>query len=149
MYVHIESSEIAEHAAGFPQYWLKSAHSAGFHTVSTKQPPALAGGCLVKRYPARGIIMTFNPKQLRVLIAASVIFVIMGIFPPWTYTFNGESIHSEKPAGYGLIISPPKPEQDDGYLSYGIRLDITRLFVQWLVLFVATGGLLLLKREPG
>uniref|UniRef100_E6QNX5 Uncharacterized protein n=1 Tax=mine drainage metagenome TaxID=410659 RepID=E6QNX5_9ZZZZ len=92
--------------------------------------------------------MTFNPKQLRVLIAASVIFVIMGIFPPWTYTFDGESIHSEKPAGYGLIISPPKPEQGNGYPAYGIRLDITRLLVQWFVLFVATSGLILLTREP-
>lgn len=92
--------------------------------------------------------MTFNPKQLRVLIAASVIFVIMGIFPPWTYTFNGESIHSEKPAGYELIISPPKPERGNGDPESGIRLDMTRLLVQWLVLFVATGGLLLLKREP-
>lgn len=90
--------------------------------------------------------MTCNPKQLRVLIAASVIFVIMGIFPPWTYTFDWGSTHSEKSAGYGLIVSPPNPEQDGP--SFGVRLDISRLLVQWLVLVAATSGLILLTREP-
>lgn len=40
MYVHIEASEIEEHASGFPQYWLKSMF---IQTVSTRyQVNALA-----------------------------------------------------------------------------------------------------------
>jgi len=90
--------------------------------------------------------MTFNPKQLRILTAAGVIFVAMGLFPPWTYTLDMQSIHREKPAGYALIVSPPNPEKDAP--AFGVRLDISRLLIQWLVLAAATGGLLLLTREP-
>jgi len=91
--------------------------------------------------------MTFNPKQLRILIAAGVIFVAIGLFPPWTYTFDAQSIHSEKPAGYALIVSPPGPEET-GSPAFGVRLDISRLLVQWLVLVAATGDLILLTRVP-
>ena len=90
--------------------------------------------------------MTFNPKQLRILLAAGVIFVAMGIFPPWTYTLDAQSIHHEKPAGYAFIVSPPNPEKDSP--AFGVRLDISRLLIQWLVLVAATSGLLLLAREP-
>lgn len=90
--------------------------------------------------------ITFNPKQIRILIVAGVFFVAMGIFPPWTYTLDAKSIHREKPAGYALIVSPPSPENDAP--AFGVRLDISRLLIQWLVLIVATGGLLLLTRAP-
>lgn len=90
--------------------------------------------------------MTLNSKQLRILIAGVVIFVAIGLFPPWTYTFNAESIPSEKPAGYALIVSPPNPEQ--AVPVFGVRLDISRLLIQWLVLVAATGSLLLLTKEP-
>lgn len=50
---------------------------------------------------------------------------------------SGVSIHVEKPAGYALIISPPGPERKDGH--FGVRIDISRLIVQWLVLAAAMG----------
>lgn len=90
--------------------------------------------------------MIFNPKQHRMLIAAGVIFVAIGIFPPWTYTLEAQSIHREKPAGYAFIVSPPNPEENAP--AFGVQLDIPRLLIQWLVLVAATGGLLLLAREP-
>lgn len=89
--------------------------------------------------------MTVNPNQLRILIAAGMIFVAMGLFPPWTYTLDATSIHREKPAGYALIVSPPNPENDAP--AFGVRLDISRLLIQWLILAAAAGGLLLLARE--
>ena len=89
--------------------------------------------------------MTLNQKQVRILIGAAVIFVAMGLFPPWTFTLHWASVHREKPAGYALIAWPPKPGRYDP--EYGVRLDIRRLFVQWLVLVAATSGLLLLTRE--
>ena len=91
--------------------------------------------------------MTFDSKQIRILIAAGVIFVGMGLFPPWTYTLDAESIHRERPAGYELIFDPPRPE----YLSKdygGVRLDISRLLIQWIVLSAATGGLILFTNKP-
>jgi hypothetical protein len=51
----------------------------------------------------------------------------MGLFPPWTYTLDAESIHREKPAGYTLIIALPAPEARAA--AFGVRLDISRLFV--------------------
>ncbi|MGI2098566.1 hypothetical protein [Shewanella glacialipiscicola] len=90
--------------------------------------------------------MTFNPKQFRILIAAGMIFVGMGLIPPWTYTLDAQSIHREKPAGYTLIIAPPNPEKDAP--AYGVRLDIPRLLIQWIVLVAATGCLILLTKEP-
>jgi hypothetical protein len=80
------------------------------------------------------------------LIAAGVIFVGMGLLPPWIYTLDAGSIEREKPAGYALIVSPPNPEKD--LPAFGVRLDISRLLIQWLVLVAATDGLLLLTREP-
>lgn len=66
----------------------------------------------------------------------------MGIYPPWINTFDAKTIHSEKPSGYALIITPPKPEKDS--YPYGVRIDTARFLVQWLTLLVTTIGLLLL-----
>ncbi len=46
------------------------------------------------------------------------------------------------PAGYALITEPPKPEEYK--VQYGVRLDTSRLIVQWLVLLAATAGTVLL-----
>jgi len=69
----------------------------------------------------------------------------MGLFPPWIHTLDLESIHREKPAGYALIISPPKPERNTPF--FGVKIDIARLFVQWGVVAAATGLGLLLARS--
>ncbi|MCF8051403.1 MAG: hypothetical protein K9L59_09220 [Desulfobacterales bacterium] len=90
--------------------------------------------------------MTLNPKQVKVVIASAAIFIAMGLCPPWTYTLDSESIHREKPAGYALIIAPPAPERKAP--AFGVRLDISRLLVQWLVLGAATVGAVLLVKEP-
>jgi hypothetical protein len=90
--------------------------------------------------------MTLNLKQIRILIAAGVIFIAMGTFPPWTYTLDLESVHREKPAGYALIVSPPPPEKDAP--AYGVQIDFSRLLIQWLILVAATGGLFLVTKEP-
>jgi hypothetical protein len=90
--------------------------------------------------------MTLNLKQKRILIASVLIFIAMGLYPPWTYTFSSTLRHSEKPAGYGLIVAPPAPEKNAP--AWGVSLDISRLLVQWLVLAAATGFALLLVKGP-
>ena len=90
--------------------------------------------------------MNLNPMQVKIVIASAAIFIAMGVFPPWIYTLDAESIHREKPAGYALIIAPPPPERKAP--AFGVRLDISRLLVQWLVLGAATVGAVLLAKEP-
>lgn len=78
-----------------------------------------------------------NDKQRKIVIVGVVLFILMGLFPPWTYTLDAQSIHREKPAGYALIISPPGPEKNAP--AFGVKIDISRLIVQWLVLAATTG----------
>ena len=61
----------------------------------------------------------------------------MGIFPPWTYTLNTDKVNSESPAGYALIFSPPET-QNKASAAFGIKIDITRLLIQWIVVGGAT-----------
>lgn len=81
--------------------------------------------------------MILNDKQRKIVIVGVVLFILMGLFPPWTYTLDAQSIHREKPAGYALIISPPGPEKNAP--AFGVKIDISRLIVQWLVLAATTG----------
>jgi len=74
-----------------------------------------------------------------------IVFVLMSLFPPWTYTFDRQSTYSEKPAGYAFILKSPPPERNSYY--HGIRIDTTRLFIQWIVLGVIIGGLVILTKE--
>jgi hypothetical protein len=90
--------------------------------------------------------VTLNRLQARILIASAALFIAMGLFPPWTYTFDYQSAHSEKPAGYSMIIVPPASEEDSPL--YGVHLDMPRLMVQWLVLSVATAGAVLVAKYP-
>lgn len=89
--------------------------------------------------------MSLNKKQYKILVTSVVLFILMGLFPPWTYTLNASSVHREKPAGYALILAPPPPERDSE--AFGVSLDIARLIVQWLVLCAAAGGAMVLVRD--
>ena len=79
--------------------------------------------------------MNLNSNQKNIVITAGVIFILMGLFPPWSYTV-GATVHSEKPAGYALIIAPPEPESKAA--AFGVKLDFSRLIVQWMVLAALT-----------
>ncbi|MCP3669819.1 MAG: hypothetical protein GY814_05200 [Gammaproteobacteria bacterium] len=86
--------------------------------------------------------MNINRKQKTLIIAGVLVFILAGSFPPWLYTLHVNRIDTEKPAGYAPIFDPPNPEKNDHY--HGIKLDASRLVVQWLVIIAGTGlGLLL------
>ena len=92
--------------------------------------------------------MILNEKQRKVVIVGIVLFFLMGLFPPWIYTLNAQSINREKPAGYALIISPPEPEKNA--VVFGVKIDISRLIIQWLVLAAATGfGVFMASQRNG
>lgn len=89
--------------------------------------------------------VSFNKVQIQIAIVAIILFMLMGFCPPWIYTFDHQSVHREKPAGYALIIDPPAPERNAPV--EGVRLDLSRLMVQWLVLAVgAIGGILVARK---
>lgn len=82
--------------------------------------------------------MDFNKKQRTILIVGIVVMILMGLFPPWTATYNYKSQHSQHPRGYAFIATPPH------FTLYpigssGIVLDISRLSLQWIVVLLATG----------
>jgi hypothetical protein len=90
--------------------------------------------------------MTINRKQKRLIIVGVLVFILAGLFPPWIYTLHVNRIDTEKPAGYAPIFDPPSPEKYNKY--YGIKLDVSRLAVQWIIIISATGlGLLLTYKK--
>jgi len=78
-----------------------------------------------------------NKMQKRIVVVGSLAVILMGLIPPWSYTFNYKSVQRTKPAGYALIIAPPSPERK--HVAAGVELDIKRLFVQWVVVSIAIG----------
>ena len=86
--------------------------------------------------------MMINSAQRKILIIAAFIYIIMGLFPPWVYTYDFRTMHSENPAGYALIFDPPWPDGNNE--GYGVRIDISRISVQWITLALVTASALLL-----
>jgi cobalamin synthase len=82
-----------------------------------------------------------NHKQLAVLWAGIIAIVLMGLFPPWFYPIDVGGIMSRKVAGYKLLCSPPTGKGEAGDML-GASLDIGRLCVQWAIIAVLTGGLI-------
>lgn len=92
--------------------------------------------------------MKLNSKQRNILIAGLVIVFLTGAFPPWTYTFKSSITYSEKPAGHYFILDQPSPEVNRGLC--GIKIDISTLFIQWIITIVAISiGLLLAAKKVG
>jgi hypothetical protein len=88
-----------------------------------------------------------NTKQRKLLQAGIAVAALMGIFPPWTdsFLFNStdSQFHSQGSAGFAFIFNPPKAE-----MLHTISIDVSQLFVQWVVVAMAVGCGLLFLREP-
>ena len=89
--------------------------------------------------------MTLNKRQMLAFRWGVALIVLMGVFPPWVYTFDARSVHSRKPAGYYFILTPPTPENTSQ--AYGVRLDVSRLLVQWLVVATSVAGFFLISKK--
>jgi hypothetical protein len=92
----------------------------------------------------------YENKQTIVLWIGLAVILLMGIFPPWVRTFSVKASYSEKNAGYKFILTPPQPVPEEsgfGHDFFGIKLDVCRLCVQWVVVSVVTGGLILTFRD--
>lgn len=88
--------------------------------------------------------MNLNTWQWRILIVTLVVFVIMGLFPPW---IEASRERGPRPMGYGLIFLGPVIPMFAH--SIGAKIDFSRLVVQCLVLGVAAGvGIILTRNQP-
>lgn len=68
-----------------------------------------------------------------IIRAAIVLFLLTCLFPPWqqTYDSNGtKGGHAAVSVGLQFILTPPAPSRNDS--AYGVRLDFTTLFVEWI-----------------
>lgn len=83
-----------------------------------------------------------SPLKRRILIGAVTLFVFAGCYPPWVRTFDRTGTHRQTPAGYSLIFLPPSPEDN---FNAGVRIDITRLSIEWVLIASAASAALLLS----
>jgi hypothetical protein len=103
--------------------------------------------------------MLMNKKQRIIIIIGVGIILLMGLIPPWKCAFSVPRLpHLERLAGYGFIFYPPSPvgvvrsgEFGESIISnpsyWSVRPDITRLFIQWVVVAIAVAGICLFLKE--
>lgn len=92
-----------------------------------------------------------NLAQKRVAFIGIVLFTLIGLFPPWTYTIDLQSMHSERPAGSYFLFDPPAPRVLDTpslgvQWGSGVKLDVSSLAVRWVLVATVTCGLILVLR---
>jgi hypothetical protein len=102
-----------------------------------------------------------NSKQTmktKLIITALAVFILTGIFPPWQYITDKDSVsghqyappsqgvHSRKPAGYSWLFAPPV--NPDGSAGNGVQIDFGRVFLEWAVLAAITGMVWMLVVKP-
>lgn len=110
-----------------------------------------------------------NKQQKTVLIFGTIVFVSMGLVPPWHGAYGLYRMNGEWFGGYGPVWNPPTvyfgglggmaglgPEQWEQNPKYATRpplpptsrIDIVRLAVQWLVVIAGTPTLIVFFGGP-
>lgn len=86
--------------------------------------------------------MTLTSTHRAVILAGIAVVILSGLFPPWTYTFKTSLVNREEPAGYRFIATPPSGRSN----LEGVKLDMTRLVLQWALVFFSCCGVLATTR---
>jgi hypothetical protein len=89
---------------------------------------------------------TLNAAPKACLSLGILAFVLAGLYPPWVERADiPYRLHFRRSAGYSFIWSPPPladwPPQASMEIDYG------RLGIEWLIVGVATGGLVFAHRR--
>src|SRR5258707_14798264 len=96
--------------------------------------------------------MSLSATQKWIVIAAAVAIFASGLFPPWLATFDvtashdSTGRHSENDAGYHLVLTPPP--RRDGASQFGIKLDTSRLFLEWVCILSAGVTAWMIAAQP-
>lgn len=98
-----------------------------------------------------------NLKQKICLWIGIGVFVLMCLFPPWTLQLTSTSILTlsfdqkqwlagQKSSAYKFLLTPP---QLMGAAKIGVpfQIDVPKLGIQWAVVAVITGGLLVTFKD--
>lgn len=89
--------------------------------------------------------MMMNKKQKKCIWTGLIVFVLMGLFPPWVSmdeshhlfsepSYTGAALYSS--SGYSFLLTPPRS---------AAWLDLTRLIAQWIMVVVITAWFFYLK----
>ena len=83
---------------------------------------------------------SMSKKQRDVILVGIMLIVLMGLCPPWYGYQSTRPKQYDRPVsqGYSFIGAPPQPTS---------RIDKSRLFVQWITVVVATGGLAFIFKD--
>ena len=79
------------------------------------------------------------PAKAVYLLLAFVVLVSVLLFAPWKFTLTLNGTYMEQPAGYHLIMFPPKPAPIAAY--WAAQIDITRYIIQVFAFFVVGAGI--------
>jgi hypothetical protein len=90
--------------------------------------------------------VVMSRKQLIALWSGIACFVISGLFPPWSYRFEDGQSRFAVPREYRFIATPPLPTGRTGPII--IEIDVTRLCIQWLIIFAVTCATIVTLRRP-
>ncbi len=86
-----------------------------------------------------------NKNQKIVIMIGLIVIVLMGVVPPWVHTVSLLGSQTKYSAGYSPIISAPSRQYDAP--AYGVSLDISRLLMQWALVGMVAGGLVLILKD--
>ena len=93
-----------------------------------------------------------NNIQETIIVIGVVVVLLMGIVPPWKLVVDSRTVHQEFLLSHRIIFSPPsRPVESTSVYQFScISLDVTRLAVQWITVFLVVLGLsLAFKKRPG
>jgi hypothetical protein len=79
-----------------------------------------------------------NAKQKTTLWVGIIAFLLIGLFPPWLYQLSYWEAPRKQHAGYAPLLAPPPAPRG----AWSVKIDTERLYIQWAIVVVATGGLL-------
>jgi hypothetical protein len=83
--------------------------------------------------------------QRLVLILGGLSIVLMGLFPPWQ---RMDRFNASRPSGYSFVLQEPRRPIDDvlGNAPVVYRIDLSQLTLQWTLVLVMMGIVLLFLR---
>jgi len=86
-----------------------------------------------------------NNNQKIVLCIGIIAFILVGLFPPWMFVRSTNQIYMS--LGYHYFLNPPKIDQQTPLNSVLTQINFPRLWSQWVMVVVVTGGLIALLKD--
>jgi len=96
-----------------------------------------------------------NARQKITLLVGAFAIIVVGLFAPWREKADiPYKVHFDKSLGYSFLWSPPNSTlvgaRQFSNLSNAttIQVDVSRLFIEWIIVAIITTVLFLFLRTP-